>query len=220
VADDIFVGSVSVGVVPDLRGFNDRLRAELVPAANLIGRDMGREMSRGIADNLSVTKVSLAKIRKEIVSGLKDIKIEVGIDVTKVAIDALKKKIALGLKDIKIIVEVDVTKVNLDAVRLKIHDGLSGIKVNVDLGVSNVSIARTRRKINDGLKGINVNVGASATAAAVRAVGAALTPGGVGGAARGGGGFIGGIGALIERSLAARQALLQLCLRRLVYLLE
>ena len=134
-ADEIVVGSVSVGVVPDLRGWNTKLRAELVPSAKIIGQEIGREISKGIVDNLDVTKVGLAD---------------------------LKKKITDGLKGIKTYVEVDVTKVNLDLVRAKIEDGLRGIKVNVELGVSDISIARTRRKINDGLKGIRVSVGTTA----------------------------------------------------------
>lgn len=56
-AGEIFVGSVSVGVVPDLRGFNDRMRVELVPAANRIGQEMGREMSRGIMEGLDIGRI-------------------------------------------------------------------------------------------------------------------------------------------------------------------
>lgn len=56
-AGEIFVGSVSVGVVPDLRGFNDRMRVELVPAANRIGQDIGREMSRGIMEGLDIGRI-------------------------------------------------------------------------------------------------------------------------------------------------------------------
>lgn len=189
-ADDIFVGSVSVGVVPDLRGFNDKIRAELVPSADIIGREIGGRISKGISDNLSVSKVSLDNLKRKITDGLKGIKVDVGLNVTDVSLEAVKKKIKEKLKDIGITVKVDVTDANLDAVRTKIHQRLSGIEVNVDLGVSDVSIARTRRKIRDGLKGINVNVD--------------TTGGGIGGTvgraatSAGGGGVIGGIGALIR----------------------
>jgi phage-related protein len=57
VADDIFVGSVSVSVVPDLRGWNTKLRAELVPSAKLIGQEVGREIARGIMDELNIGKI-------------------------------------------------------------------------------------------------------------------------------------------------------------------
>ena len=198
-AGEIFVGSVAVGVVPDLRGFNDRMRTELVPSAELIGRDIGRSMSKGISDNLSVTKVSLEKLRSSITDGLKNIKVEIGLDVTKVAADEVKSKIKELLKGITVHVEVDVTDANLEAVKLKIRKGLSGIKVNVEVGATSAEIARTRAKIKEGLRGINAEVGISGTAA--RDILNAITPGGGGGrgaAAAGGGGIFGGINALIR----------------------
>lgn len=68
-AGEIFVGSVAVGVVPDLRGFNDRMRVELVPAANRIGQEMGREMSRGIMDGLDIGRiVSESTIKAQVVA--------------------------------------------------------------------------------------------------------------------------------------------------------
>lgn len=51
-ATDIFVGSVAVGVVPDARGFNERLRADLVPAASRIGDEYGQSMSRSITNEM------------------------------------------------------------------------------------------------------------------------------------------------------------------------
>jgi hypothetical protein len=51
-ATDIFVGSVAVGVVPDIRQWNNRLRAELVPSANAVGQEFGQQMSRQITENM------------------------------------------------------------------------------------------------------------------------------------------------------------------------
>ena len=51
---DVFVGSVSVGVVPDARGWNDKLRAELVPSAGTIGDEIGRIMGQHIAGALGI----------------------------------------------------------------------------------------------------------------------------------------------------------------------
>lgn len=51
---EIFVGEVAVGVVPDARGWDTKLRSQLVPASNRIGKDMGQEMTRGIAQDLDV----------------------------------------------------------------------------------------------------------------------------------------------------------------------
>jgi phage-related protein len=49
---EIFVGSVAVGVVPDARGWNRKLRAELVPSASQIGDEVGENISRRIVDNM------------------------------------------------------------------------------------------------------------------------------------------------------------------------
>lgn len=53
----ISVGSVSVSVVPDARGFSDTLRAQLLPAADTLGQDMGARISAGI--NASLSNVGL-----------------------------------------------------------------------------------------------------------------------------------------------------------------
>lgn len=49
---DIFVGSVAVGVVPDARGWERKLRAELVPSSSRIGEEVGTTMSKPIVDNM------------------------------------------------------------------------------------------------------------------------------------------------------------------------
>jgi phage-related protein len=51
-ATDIFVGNVAVGVVPDARGWNQKLRAELVPSASAVGDEIGSNISRGITDKM------------------------------------------------------------------------------------------------------------------------------------------------------------------------
>src|ERR1700758_2854136 len=49
---DIFVGSVAVGVVPDARGWNEKLRAQLVPSSSVVGDEVGKTISRKITDNM------------------------------------------------------------------------------------------------------------------------------------------------------------------------
>jgi len=49
---DIFVGSVAVGVVPDARGWNEKLRQQIVPASKAIGDEAGTEMSKSIVDKM------------------------------------------------------------------------------------------------------------------------------------------------------------------------
>ena len=172
------------------------MRAVVIPSANVLGRDMGKEMTRGISDSLGVNKTALDNIKRKVVDGLKGISIDIGIDVNKATLDVVRKKITVGLDKVKVNVEVDVSKVNLDATRLKIQNGLSGIKVNVETDVTKVNIANTKRKIRDGLKGININVGTSATATVIKE--AAGAGGGGGGGGSGGGGIISGIGALFK----------------------
>lgn len=49
---DIFVGSVAVGVVPDARGWDERMRSQLIPASDRIGSEVGNTMSRKIVDGM------------------------------------------------------------------------------------------------------------------------------------------------------------------------
>jgi SLT domain-containing protein len=51
---DIFVGSVSVGVVPDARGWDDRMRAQILPGSDSVGKEIGGIIGKAIADNLNV----------------------------------------------------------------------------------------------------------------------------------------------------------------------
>jgi hypothetical protein len=52
-AGEIFVGSVAVGVVPDARGIDQKLRDQVVPAAGRIGDEAGTEMGRNISDKMT-----------------------------------------------------------------------------------------------------------------------------------------------------------------------
>jgi Transglycosylase SLT domain len=179
VAGEIFVGSVAVSVVPDLRGFNDRVRSELVPSADAIGRDIGKAISKGISDNLSVTKVALDELRRKITDGLKDIKANVSVDVTNVNLDDVRRKINDGLKDIKVNVDLGVTDAKIAETRAKIRDGLRDIKVNVDTSTS--SSSRIAADVRSGVSG-----GFGATIARLFGRGGGTSGGGIG--AGGGGG--------------------------------
>jgi len=54
---EIYVGSVAVSVVPDLRGFNYEMRRQLVPAAADLGKEIARELTRSIRENLDIGKI-------------------------------------------------------------------------------------------------------------------------------------------------------------------
>ena len=49
---DIFVGSVAVGVVPDARGWDSKMRAQLVPSSAAVGDEIGKTMSGRITDQM------------------------------------------------------------------------------------------------------------------------------------------------------------------------
>jgi phage-related protein len=51
-ANEIFVGSVAVGVVPDARGWNRTLQRELVPSSTAVGEEVGRNISGRIVDEM------------------------------------------------------------------------------------------------------------------------------------------------------------------------
>lgn len=196
-ADDIFVGSVSVGVVPDLRGFNDRMRAELIPAANRIGQDMGKEMTKGIIAGLDFPKIvkdatpkatAAARVMgremgKELTKGVADT-----FDIGKIIVDATRKA-----KPVARLAGKDLGDTYGRAFRQGLDDALKGIKAKVDVDLNKASLARAKAEIRDSLGGgVNVNLGGGG-----RGGGGG---GGTGGAAEaaGGAGFIGGINALIK----------------------
>lgn len=51
-AGEIFVGSVAVGVVPDARGIEDKMRKQVVPAAEKIGDEAGTEMGKALTTRM------------------------------------------------------------------------------------------------------------------------------------------------------------------------
>jgi hypothetical protein len=111
-AGEIFVGSVAVGVVPDLRGFNERIRRELVPSANRIGEDIGKNISKGILDSLGigdiVTKAS-AKARAATKVAAFDLGTVYGKE--------MRRAIDLQLKGITAKVKLDVDQASLNRIR-------------------------------------------------------------------------------------------------------
>lgn len=49
---EIFVGDVAVGVVPDARGWDEKVRQQLVPSASNIGREVGRAIASAVVREL------------------------------------------------------------------------------------------------------------------------------------------------------------------------
>jgi hypothetical protein len=111
-AGEIFVGSVAVGVVPDLRGFNDRIRRELVPSANRIGQDIGKAISKGILDSLNLGDViTKASVKSRAVTKT------AAFDLGTVYGKEMRRAIDLQLKGITAKVKLDVDQASLNRIR-------------------------------------------------------------------------------------------------------
>jgi Transglycosylase SLT domain len=118
VAGEIFVGSVAVSVVPDLRGFNDRIRSELVPAANRIGQEIGKEIARGIVESLNIGRAVEDASTKDRVRIMR-----AGYEMGRVYGSEMKRGIEEALRDITATVKV---KADTSLARAEIARVLSG----------------------------------------------------------------------------------------------
>jgi hypothetical protein len=49
---DIFVGSVAVGVVPDARGWEQKMRDQLLPPSKRVGDEVGKEVGKGVESGM------------------------------------------------------------------------------------------------------------------------------------------------------------------------
>jgi len=141
-ADEIFVGSVAVGVVPDARGWNRKLAADLIPSSDVIGKEYGQRLSKGIVNEMGRTRPDMARegersggafadtFRKRIDAAIKTLpKVKLDGDSTQVdrKVDALRaklvalsqKKIGIDIKSDDALKEIAVIETELDAVGRK-----------------------------------------------------------------------------------------------------
>lgn len=86
---EIFVGSVSVGVVPDAKTFSDDLRKQILPDAANIGREYGQQMGRALKD---AVKAEVDQLRAELKRGL-DTKVNVDTAEAKAEVDKTKAEV-------------------------------------------------------------------------------------------------------------------------------
>lgn len=98
---EIFVGSVSVGVVPDAKMFSDDLRRQILPDAENIGVEFGRQMGQGIRD---AVKVYIDEIKADLKKGLNT---EVNVDTTKAKAEIDKTKAEVEGKSWTVRLHVD-----------------------------------------------------------------------------------------------------------------
>jgi Transglycosylase SLT domain len=162
VAGEIFVGSVAVSVVPDLRGFNDRVRSELVPAANDIGREIGQSISQGIIDALDIGDI----ISKATLRSMDSAKAD-GYTLGLAYGAEMRRGIDDSLKDITAKVKLSVDESSLAKIRAvgDITGDLGGVgatdkggKVAVDIGESRVV------RLSEQLDALNRALGVGVTA--------------------------------------------------------
>lgn len=161
--DEIFVGSVSVGVVPDLRGFNTKMRKELLPAANELGKAMGRELTKGLRSEFDMTKIvagvtpsarvaSLAMGRemgKETTKGFKET-----FDIGRVVVEASRKARPVARVEGRVLGDI-----YGKAFRSGLDDALKDVKAKVDVDLNKASLARARAQIN--ATGASIKTGVS-----------------------------------------------------------
>jgi Bacteriophage peptidoglycan hydrolase/Transglycosylase SLT domain len=65
VASGIRVGNVIIGVLPDMTGFHEKIRAETVSPASSIGQDIGAAMSGGIGEKVAVGDRVAGSVEKD-----------------------------------------------------------------------------------------------------------------------------------------------------------
>jgi Transglycosylase SLT domain len=139
VAGEIFVGSVAVSVVPDLRGFNDEVRRQLVPSSDAIGREIGKAISQGIVDSLDFGDI----VSKATAKSLSTVKAE-GYSLGLAYGSEMRRGIEDSLKDITATVKLSVDESSLAKLRTAadLTGGLgvagAGGKIPVDIGESKI----------------------------------------------------------------------------------
>lgn len=122
-AEEIFVGSVAVGVVPDARGWNRKLAADLIPSSDQVGKEYGQRLSKNIVDEMGRHRPAMAKEGER--SG-------------GAFADTFRKRIDAAIKSLpKVRIDGDSSAADrkLEAVRVKL-EALSKKKIGIDIDAS------------------------------------------------------------------------------------
>lgn len=195
-ATDIFVGNVSIGVTPDLRGWDRRMRAELVPSSSRVGEEVGNTISRQIVDSMGKSGTESAgafseNFRKRLKAALQALpKAEIDGDSTKVdrklaelrrRLEELSKMDVINSKHA--MAELAVIEKELGSISRK-ADGID-VKFNVDR--ARVQLAMLKREVDSvgsgsggrsGLLGGVFSGGGDAAGAGAKAGGGGLSAAG------------------------------------------
>ena len=197
---DIFVGSVAVGVVPDARGWNRTLAAELVPSSSAVGEEVGRTISKSVTDEMGKggTKSADAfgsSFRKRLEAALKalpDAEIDANsskadkkvAELRKRMEELLSKEIGVDLSSKEAMKEIALIDTGLEEVRSKSKD----IRITFDTKEARAQLALLRNQAGAGdgkqgfvskLGGVFGGAGAIAPAATGGAPAAAPAGGGL-----------------------------------------
>jgi hypothetical protein len=199
-ATDIFVGSVSVGVVPDARGWNRDLERQLVPSADIVGREYGQKLGKTITDEMGKAGEKSGgafgdSFRKRLEAAIKALP-QAKIDGDTTEVDKKVEYLRLKLKELAesdIINSKDAMKQLglIEAELKKVSGSAKGIDVRFNIETARAQLALLKREVDNtgggggrgGILGLIPGIGGGAGGAA----GAAGT---AGQAASGGGSLL------------------------------
>jgi len=98
---EIFVGSVSVGVVPDARDFHNKLREQVVPGSDRIGDEIGRAIGRQMQE---AVRIYAEKVKEDLRHGFN---VDVHADTTSAKEEVEKAKLETEAKSWRVRLHVD-----------------------------------------------------------------------------------------------------------------
>jgi hypothetical protein len=142
-ARDTEVGSVTVGVVPDATGIEQKLKDQIVPAAERVGEEAGNEMSNAIEDKMteggdksaSKFEKSFKTRLKKALDNLPDAKIEGDVTDVEQKIEEVRAEIQSVYAQ-PLIDKADAAR-SIDQIMLKVAalraEAASGIDIPVDV---------------------------------------------------------------------------------------
>jgi phage-related protein len=157
---DIFVGSVSVGVVPDARGWQEKLRAELVPSSSSVGEEVGSTVGRRITENLGKSGEesgsAFSKTFKERVEAAMKSLPDIELDGNSTPVEEKIYKIKLLLEELskQDLIDADTAMAELEVIDKeleKISHDAKGIDVRFDTARAHEELAalQTQMKAMD-----------------------------------------------------------------------
>jgi hypothetical protein len=160
---EIIVGSAAVTIVPDVRNFARELAAKIVPAADAVGREAGKRVTKGMEDSVNDgLKRSAAKalassgaegaaiglrmaeaIRKPIEAMKPEVKVKISANKTEFA--SFMAQVKSMVPDVN--VGISISQAKLARFKAAIKAAVTNKDINVGIGVSQASIAKVSSAI-------------------------------------------------------------------------